>query len=243
MFKPRIIARLDIKGEYLIKSINLEGLRKVGNPYERAVKYFKDGADELLFMDCVASLYGRNNLFDVIKKAAENTFIPIIVGGGIRTLEDAKNILNSGADKICINTAAIKNPKIITDLSKKFGSQCVVVSIEAKKINSKNWEVFTHNGREHTGLEVLEWVKKSIKMGAGEILLTSIDNEGTGKGFDLDLISKVSKACSIPLVVSGGLGELGHLKKLLEKTHVDGIAAAKILHYNEYKIQDIKKKL
>ena len=243
MFKPRIIARLDIKGENLIKSINLEGLRKIGNPNEKAVKYFKDGADELLFIDCVASLYGRNNILDVIKKAAENTFIPITVGGGIRSLEDVRNILNSGADKICINTAAIKNPKIITDLSKKFGSQCVVVSIEAKKIFNNNWEVYTHNGRERTGLEVLTWVKKSIKMGAGEILLTSIDKEGTGKGFDLDLISKVSKACSVPLIVSGGFGELSHMQELLKKTHVDGIAVAKVLHYNKYKIKDIKKKL
>ncbi len=243
MFKPRLIARLDIKGENLIKGVHLEGLRKIGNPNKFALEYYKKGVDELLFMDCVASLYGRNNLVDVIKKTAENIFIPITVGGGIRSLENAEELLHNGADKICVNTAAVNKPSLITSLSKRFGSQCVVVSIEAKKIADNKWEVFTHNGREKTGLDVFSWIKKIIKLGAGEVLITSVDFEGTGSGFDYDLIKRVSKICKVPFIVSGGLGKIDHIKNLCQQTHIDALATAKALHYNEIKVKEIKKHL
>ena len=243
MFYPRLIARLDIKGENLIKGVHLEGLRKIGNPNEYATQYYNSGVDELLFMDCVASLYGRNNLTEVIKKAAENIFIPITVGGGIRSVENADELLHNGADKICVNTAAVKNPKLITDLSKRFGSQCVVLSVEAKKISENYWEVFTHNGREKTGLNVFSWIKKAIQLGVGEVLVTSVDFEGTGQGFDYELISKVSSICSVPFIVSGGLGEIEHIKKLLKLSHIDALAAAKVLHYKNIKPQLIKRHL
>ena len=243
MFNPRLIARLDIKGENLIKGVHLEGLRKIGNPNEHAINYYKSGVDELLFMDCVASLYGRNNLTSVIKKAAENIFIPITVGGGIRSVENADELLHNGADKICINTAAVKNPKLITELSKRFGSQCVVLSVEAKKTSENNWEVFTHNGREKTGLNVINWIKKAIQLGVGEVLVTSVDFEGTGQGFDYDLISKVSSICSVPFIASGGLGKIDHIKKLVNLCHIDALAAAKVLHYKDIKPQIIKRHL
>ena len=241
MFKPRLIARLDIKGENLIKSINLEGLRKIGDPNEYAKKYYHQGVDEILFMDCVASLYGRNNLVEVIRKAVNNIFIPIAVGGGIRSAENAAEILHNGADKICINTAAVNNPKLITTLAQRFGSQCIVLSIEAKKISKNKWEVFTHNGREKTSLDVIDWIKKGINLGVGEILLTSVDFEGTGNGFDYELIKETSKICSVPFIVSGGLGKIDHIKKLLKTTHVDALAVAKVLHYKTISISSIKK--
>ncbi len=241
--KPRMIARLDIKGPNLIKGIHLEGLKIVGNPNEYATKYFNEGADELLLMDSVASYYGRNNLIDVIKKAAENVFIPITVGGGIRSKEDAHKILRNGADKVALNTAAVTNPNLINDLAKIFGSQCIVISIEAKKISNDKWEVFTQNGRNKTGLDVISWVKKVISLGAGEVLLTSIDKDGTKRGFDLDLIKRVSKICKVPLIVSGGLGNFEHLDKLLKIGSVDGISAAKALHYNDLSIKELKKKI
>lgn len=241
--KPRMIARLDIKGPNLIKGLHLEGLRVVGNPNEYATKYYNQGADELLFLDSVASHYGRNNLIDVIKKAAENVFIPITVGGGIRSKDDAHIILRNGADKVALNSAAVSNPKLINDLAKVFGSQCIVISIEAKKISKDKWEVFIHNGRVKTGLDVIEWVKKVISLGAGEILLTSIDKDGTKRGFDLELIKKVSKICKVPLIVSGGLGTFNHLNELLETSIVDGISAAKALHYNDLTIKELKKRI
>ena len=214
---PRIIPRLDIKGQNLIKGINLEGLRVVGNPNEFAKKYYEQGADELIFMDNVASLYGRNNLYDVIHEATKNVFIPITVGGGIRSIKDANKVLRAGADKIAINTAAVRNPKIISELSKIFGSQCIVVSIEAKKINDKYWEVYTLNGREKTGINLIDWIKRIIECGAGEILLTSVDRDGTKKGFDTELIKVSSKICSIPLIVSGGCGSLNDIIDLKKK--------------------------
>ena len=241
MISTRLIARLDIKSEYLIKGIHLEGLRKIGNPNKFAQKYYKAGADEILFMDCVASLYGRNNLYDVIKKAAKNIFIPIAVGGGVRSQEDAEKLLHSGADKICINTAAIKDPKMITKLAKRFGSQCIVLSVEAKKISDNQWEAYTHNGREKTGLKVKSWIKKAIDCGVGEVVLTSVDCDGTGSGFDYNLISDVKKICKVPLVVSGGLGQIHHLKKVMTLGKIDAIASARALHYNELSISNIKK--
>mgnify|MGYP006181822815 CR=1 FL=1 len=243
MFKPRLIARLDVKNDSLIKGVHLEGLRKLGNPNEYALDYYKKGVDELLFMDIVASLYGRNSLFEVVKKTAENIFIPIAVGGGIRNEENASELLHSGADKVCINTAAVENPKLITKLAQRFGSQCIILSVEVKKRSNSRWEVFTHTGREKTGLNAIEWIKKAIKLGAGEVLLTSVDQEGTGNGFDYDLVSQISSICSVPLIVSGGLGKIDHIKKLLRVSHFDGLAAAKVLHYKEMTPKLIKKYL
>ena len=204
MKKIRIIPRLDIKGPNLIKSIQFEGLRIIGDPNTFAKKYYKEGADELLYMDVVASLYGRNSLMDLISNAVKDVFIPITVGGGIRSIENAGEVLRSGADKVAVNTAVVKNPKLITQLKDKFGSQSIVVSIEAKKIDN-GWEAYTENGREKTGLDVIHWAKKCSNMGAGEILLTSVDREGTRKGFDLELINEVKKHINIPLIVSGGM--------------------------------------
>ncbi|HAU1940509.1 TPA: imidazole glycerol phosphate synthase subunit HisF, partial [Legionella pneumophila] len=192
MSNVRLIARLDIKGPNLIKGVHLEGLRVVGNPNEYAMAYYAQGADELIYMDTVASLYGRNNLSEIVKTTAENVFIPITVGGGIRSVDDAKQLLRCGADKVAINTAATKNPTLISDIARRFGSQCVVLSIEAKRTVDGRWEVMTDNGREHTGMDVVDWARNGEEFGAGEILLTSIDQEGTRKGFDLELVKQVS---------------------------------------------------
>jgi cyclase len=185
MRKIRLIARLDIKGPNLIKGVHLEGLRVIGSPNEYALKYYQQGADELIYMDCVASLYGRNSLEEIIQNAAKDVFVPMTVGGGIRSVEDATNLLRCGADKVAVNTAAVANPQLISGISQRFGSQCMVLSIEAKQVGPDKWEVFTDNGRERTGLDVIDWVKKGVDLGAGEILLTSVDREGTRKGFDI----------------------------------------------------------
>ena len=238
----RIIPRLDIKGKNLIKGINLEGLRVVGDPNKFAKNYYDQGADELIFMDNVASLYGRNNLYDVIHEATKNIFIPITVGGGIRSEKDAHKILRAGADKIAINTAAVKNPKIISDLSKIFGSQCIVISIEAKKISKDNWEVYTLNGREKTGINIKDWIKKITDNGAGEILLTSIDKDGTKKGFDIELVNMASELCKIPLIISGGCGDIKDIINLKKKkVNIQGIALGTVLHYGQVKISEAKK--
>tara|TARA_Y100000590_G_scaffold391909_1_gene468950 strand:- start:95 stop:853 length:759 start_codon:yes stop_codon:yes gene_type:complete len=240
MHKVRIIPRLDIKGSNLIKSIQFEGLRVIGDPNDFAKKYYEDGADELLYMDVVASLYGRNSLMDLISKAVKNVFIPITVGGGIRTIEDAGEVLRSGADKIAINTAAIKNPKLITQLVNKFGSQSIVVSIEAKKIGN-DWEAYIENGREKTGLDVIYWAKKSADLGAGEILLTSVDREGTRKGYDLELIKGVQNKIKIPLIVSGGMSDPKDAVKAVVNGHASGVSMADILHYKRFNLKQIKK--
>lgn len=236
----RLIPRLDIKGANLIKGIHLEGLRVIGDPNEYAVKYYNNGADELIFMDAVASLYERNNLTDIIKKAARNVFIPITVGGGIRSIDDAKSLLRNGADKLAINTAAIREPSLITKLSEECGSQCVVISIEAKRQNNGDWEAYIDNGRERTGKKVIDWCKEAISLGAGQILLTSVDNEGTKKGFDIELIKEASTISSVPLVVSGGMGEINHFIDLAENVDIQGVAIANLLHYGTINIQAIR---
>jgi len=237
----RIIARLDIKNSNLIKSINLEGLRVIGDPNTFAKKYYKDGADELIFMDLVASLYNRNSLHDIIKKVSNNVFIPITVGGGIRSIDDALKIFDSGADKIAINTAAVKNPSLINFLAKRFGSQAVVISIEAKrKIN--DWEVYIESGREQTNLSVKNWVKEATDQGCGEILLTSIDQEGTGKGFDTELLSTITKNTSVPVIASGGFGDLKDVKAGFIDSKADAIAVADAIHYDKINLRQIRKK-
>jgi cyclase len=239
----RIIARLDIKNEHVIKGIHLEGLRKVGNPGELAIKYYEAGADELLFMDAVASLYDRNNIFHIIEKAAEQVFIPLTIGGGIRSLEDVKSSLVSGADKIAFNTAIIKNPRLIEEVAYRYGSQCCVCSIEAKKISPNRWEAYVDNGREPSGRDVLEWVKEVTERGAGEILITSIDQEGTKKGFDIDLYREIRPKTKLPIIASGGAGSISDIQKLKSSLSVDGVAIASVLHYNTTNIQQIKAQL
>jgi imidazole glycerol-phosphate synthase subunit HisF len=236
----RLIARLDIKSSNLIKSINLEGLKIVGDPNTFAKKYYHEGLDELIFMDCVATLYGRNNLSDIIKTASKNVFIPITVGGGIRNLEDAKKILNCGADKVAVNTAAVKNPNFISELASSIGSQSVVLSIEAKKRENQHWEVYTSNGRDQTGLDVFQWIKKATSLGVGEILLTSVDREGTKKGFDIELMSMASKLTDIPIIASGGLGQTKHLSDLINLGNIDAIAVADAIHYGRIPISELK---
>tara|TARA_A100001015_G_scaffold22548_1_gene25568 strand:- start:2963 stop:3712 length:750 start_codon:yes stop_codon:yes gene_type:complete len=237
----RIISRLDIKGPNLIKGIQLEGLRVIGDPNLYAKKYFDDGADELLLIDCVASLYGRNNLVDIIKKASDEIFIPITVGGGIRSIEDAEKLFASGADKISINSKAIIEPEIINQLTKSFGSQAVVSSIQAKKMRENKWLAFYDNGREKTEKDVIEWIKEVQDRGAGEILITSIDNDGTKNGFDIDLCEKINSVCEIPIIYSGGMKSKTDLKNFDNFSECDAIAVASILHYNETSISEIKK--
>jgi cyclase len=236
----RLIPRLDIKGPNLIKGIHLEGLRVVGDPHAFAVRYYEQGADELLLMDIVASLYGRNNLLDIIERAVQSIFIPITVGGGIRSLEDARRVLRSGADKVAINTAAIANPSLITQMAEHFGAQCVVLSVEAKKTAPGKWEAYTNNGRERTGLDALHWAQQAVSLGAGEILVTSIDREGTRKGYETDLIRAISTSVSVPVIASGGMGTPQHLIEVVREGKADAVAMADILHYNRSSLQDIR---
>ena len=239
----RIIPRLDVKNNNVIKSVNLEGLRLVGKPSELAYKYYIQGADELLYVDVVASLYGRNNLKDVVYEATKNIFIPFTVVGGIRSLSDFKSLLLAGADKVGLNTAAIQNPDLITELANQFGSQSVILSIEAKKIKENYWEAMTHNGREKTGKNVIEWAKESIKKGVGEILITSIDKEGTKKGFDIELMKEINEAVNVPVIASGGMGCIEHALELLQFSSVSGFSIADILHYNRSTIDEIRDQL
>lgn len=241
--KKRIIARIDVKNEYAIKGIHLEGLRKIGNPNELALKYYSKGIDEIIFMDAVASYYDRNSLSNIIEIATKNIYVPITVGGGIRSLEDIQNALNSGADKVSINTEAVKNPKFIYESAKKFGSQCIIGSIEAKITGNNEWKVFYDNGREKSDIGVISWAKKLQELGAGELLITSIDMEGTRRGFDVELSEKIAESVTIPIISSGGAGDTNHILNLFEKTNVDGVALASILHYNVFSVEEIKKTL
>jgi len=239
MKRIRLIARLDIKGKNLIKGVHLEGLRVIGDPNEYALKYYQQGIDELIYMDAVASLYGRNSLADIIKKTSKNIFIPMTVGGGIKTIDDVSEILRAGADKVAINTAVVENPKLITEIANKFGSQCMVLSVEAKFNELNSWEVLINNGRERTGINVVEWIGNGIKMGAGEILLTSVDREGTRKGFDIKLIEAVSKVTSVPLIVSGGMGSIQDMNDAIQ-VGADAIAVADMFHYERTNPETLK---
>jgi cyclase len=241
--KVRVIARIDVKNEFAIKGIHLEGLRKVGDPNKMAIDYYNNGIDEIVFMDAVAAYYDRNSLSELIQKACKDVFIPITVGGGIRTINDIKSALKSGADKVAINTQAVKDPGFIMQSSKIFGSQCIVSSIEAKLIKDGKWEVYTDNGREPTGKDVVEWAKYVEELGAGEIMLTSIDKEGTKKGFDIDLYKSVVQNISIPVIASGGMGQSADAVELLENADVDALATASVLHYKMESIQEIKNTL
>jgi len=236
----RLIARLDIKGANLIKGIHLEGLRVVGDPQLHAAQYYADGADEIIYMDTVASLYGRNNLIDVVSRATEHVFVPITVGGGIRSVEDARTLLRAGADKVAINTAAVKDPNLIRELSDVWGASTIVLSIEAKRTTEGKWEAYTDNGRERTGLDAVEWATNGASLGAGELFVTSVDQEGTKKGFDCQLMAEITRNVDIPVIASGGFGQLEHLKELLVSSAPTGIAIADSLHYNRFTFAQIR---
>lgn len=231
MLNIRIIPRLDIKGPNLVKGIHLEGLRVLGKPEDFAQYYYENGADELFFQDTVASLYDRNSLHDIITKTAKKIFIPLTVGGGLRTIDDIRNVLRAGADKVAINTAAIKNPHFIREASLKFGSSTIVVAIEAIKNTDGKYLAFTDNGREYSGLEVLSWARKAEELGAGEIVITSVDKEGTGEGYDIELIKLVSNAVSIPVIAHGGASTPTNILSAIRDGNADAVAIASILHY------------
>lgn len=227
----RIIPRLDIKGPNLVKGIQMEGLRVLGDPYFYATKYYNENADELIYIDTVASLYGRNNLTDFVSHTAKNIFIPLCVGGGIRNLDDIYKLLRAGADKVAINTEALKNPNLIQEASSEFGSQCIVVSIQAKKMGN-DYISFMENGREPSQKKVLDWCIEASERGAGELLITSVDNEGTGKGLDIPLLQSITDKITIPIIASGGVGSISHVINASKQVNIDGIAIASMFHYN-----------
>lgn len=236
----RLIARLDIKGPHLVKGIHFEGLRKMGNPHEFARRYYQQGADEILYIDTVASLYERNSLQDIVRETTRDVFVPITVGGGIRSIKDVREILLAGADKVAVNTAAIKHPGFIREIARVFGSQCLVLSIQAKNTGDGKWEAYYDNGREKTGIDVLAWAKEAVKLGAGEILVTSVDMEGTQKGFDYKLVQEVSKTVPIPVIAGGGCGDASHVVEVVEKAGADAVAVASVFHYNKSSISEVK---
>ena len=239
----RIIPKLEVKGANLIKGIHLEGLRVVGKPEEAALRYYAEGADELIYMDIVASLYQRDNLLEVVRRTAEQAFIPLTVGGGVRTLEDVRTFLRVGADKVAMNTAAVTRPEMITEAARAFGSQCIVVSIEAIRREPGRWEPYTDAGRTPTGLDAVEWAVRAAELGAGEILLTSIDQDGTCRGFDLDLVRAVTRAVPIPVIASGGAGSVAHVAAAIEAAAADAIAVANILHFDKVGLSQLKNEL
>lgn len=239
----RLIARLDIKGPNVVKGVHLEGLRVVGKPDELARRYYADGIDEILFMDIVASLYGRNNILSVVEDAARDVFVPMTVGGGIRSLDDIVAVLRSGADKVAINTAAIARPAFLNEAAEAFGSQCIVLSVEAKRRGAGAWEALTDNGRETTGVDVLEWVAEAEERGVGEVFITSVDQEGTRKGFDLDLLEAVRNRVSVPVIASGGAGTVDHIAEVFQQHRADAACCAAVLHYDISPVAETKRGL
>ncbi len=235
----RLIARLDVKSPNLVKGIQLEGLRKIGDPHLFAKRYYDQGIDEIYYEDIVASLYDRNSIIDIIKKTTQDVFVPITVGGGLRSLEDIGAALRAGADKVSINTAAIKNPDLISQVAEKYGSQCMVLSIQAKN-HGTYWEAYYDNGREHSELDAIDWAVKGQELGAGELLITSIDKEGMAKGFDVDLINQITSKVSIPTIASGGMGKLTDIEDIFSEGKPDAVAMAHVLHYDMLTVREIK---
>lgn len=241
MYAKRIIPCLDVNNGRVVKGVNFVNLVDAGDPVECAKAYDRAGADELVFLDITASSDARETVADMVKKVAECVFIPFTVGGGIRTTEDFRTILNAGADKVSVNSAAIKNPDLIRDASKKFGSQCVVCAIDAKrKSDNSGWEVYLNGGRVNTGLDAIEWAKKAEELGAGEILLTSMDCDGTKSGYDLELTRTVSESVKIPVIASGGAGEMSHFLDAFKEGKADAVLAASLFHFKEIEICDLK---
>ena len=243
--RTRIIPRLDVKGPNIVKGICLEGMRVVGKPSSLSKKYYEEGADEILYMDIVASLYERNNLINIVKEATKSgIFIPMTVGGGIRTPKDIKTLLRAGADKVAINTAATKNPTFISKAAQTFGSQCIVGSIEAKCRGNNKWEAYIDNGRERTGLDVIEWAQRLVELGVGELLITSVDRDGTQKGYDIPLIKSLTdKITTVPIIACGGAGKPTDVYECINESQCDAISLGSLLHYNTHSLNSIKKEL
>ena len=240
----RLIARLDIKGKNLIKGVQLEGLRVLGDPNEFARRYYLDGIDEILYIDTVASLYGRSYMTEILQNTVSEIFVPITAGGGVKSIDDVRMLLRSGADKVAINSEAVRNPQLIADVSDAFGEQCTVVSIQAKKVAPNNWEALIEGGREKTGLNVVEWASEATRLGAGELLLTSVDRDGTKKGFDNELIAAVRSAVGVPVIASGGFGSTDNLGQLLSSApEIDAISVGSALHYKKASVADIRSTL
>ena len=242
MLKKRIIPCLDVKNGRVVKGTNFVNLKDAGNPVEQAQIYSDGGADEICFLDITASNENRNTIYDVVEKTSKKCFVPLTVGGGIRNLDDINKLLNCGADKVSINTAAVENLKVVSDSSKKFGAQCIVVAIDAKK-NGNKWEVFTHGGRKNSGINALEYAKKMEDSGAGELLITSMDRDGTQEGYDIELISKISSIVNIPIIASGGVGKLDHLVDGIKLGNASAVLAASIFHYGKYSVKEAKEYL
>ncbi|MBL4640001.1 MAG: imidazole glycerol phosphate synthase subunit HisF [Kordiimonadaceae bacterium] len=240
MLKIRVIPCLDVKDGRVVKGVNFVDLIDAGDPVEQARVYDAAGADELTFLDITASSDRRDILLDVVKRTAEKCFMPLTVGGGVRTEEDVRKLLLAGADKVSLMTAAVNNPAVVGELSNKFGAQCIVVAVDAKKVGYEKWEVFTHGGRKATGLDAVEYAKEVARLGAGEILLTSMDRDGTREGFDLDLTRRIADSVSVPVIASGGVGTLDHLVDGVKEGHASAVLAASIFHFGEYSIAEAK---
>ncbi|HPN85370.1 MAG TPA: imidazole glycerol phosphate synthase subunit HisF [Victivallales bacterium] len=241
MLTKRIIPCLDVTGGRVVKGVNFVNLSDAGDPVEAAKEYDRQGADELVFLDITASSDGRRTMVDIVRRTAEQVFIPFTVGGGIRTIEDMREILNAGADKVSLNTAAILNPELIKEGATTFGSQCIVVAIDAKRGTRPNsWNVYTHGGRKVTNLDAIEWARRAEELGAGEILLTSMDCDGTKNGYDIPLTRTISDSLNIPIIASGGAGDLEHISEVLTEGGADAILAASIFHFGSYKVSDVK---
>ena len=243
MLKIRIIPCLDVKDGKVVKGTKFINLKYAGDPIEQAQIYDKQGADELCFLDITASSEKRNILYNVVKKTAQKCFMPLTVGGGVRSVEGIRKLLLCGADKVSINTAAIKDPKLIKKSSSKFGNQCIVVAIDAKQIKKNKWEIYTHGGRKKTGIDAIKWAKKMESFGAGEILLTSMDKDGTKSGFDLELTKKISNSVNIPVIASGGVGNIQHLVDGIKIGKASAVLAASIFHYGKYTLRQVKNKM
>ncbi len=240
MLSKRIIPCLDVKDGRVVKGVNFVNLRDAGDPVEIAKKYSDEGADEICFLDITASNEERETMIDVVERTAAQVFVPLTVGGGVRTLDDVRQILLAGADKVSINTAAVKNPDFVKEAADKFGSQCIVVAIDARSVGDSKWEVFTHGGRNPTGIDAVQWAQKMEDYGAGEILLTSMDKDGTKSGYDLPLTKTISRNLRIPIIASGGAGNLEHLSDGVKLGEADAVLVASIFHYGEYTIKEAK---
>ncbi len=243
MYTKRIIPCLDVKAGRVVKGTNFVGLRDAGDPVELAAKYDAEGADELVFLDITASVEERATMREVVDQTASKVFMPLTVGGGIRTVEDVRKMLHAGADKVSFNTAAIKNPSILQECATLFGRQCTVLAVDAKRVGEDKWEVYINGGRTPTGLDVLEWVRKATALGAGEILLTSMDADGTKDGYDIALTRAVSEAVSVPVIASGGAGKLEHFYEVLTEGKADAVLAASVFHYGQFRVREVKEYL
>ena len=243
MYTKRIIPCLDVKDGRVVKGTNFVGLRDAGDPVELAAVYDQELADELVFLDITASSDERNTMVDVVERTAAQVFIPFTVGGGIRTAADIRTMLTAGADKVSLNTAAVKNPQLLTEGARQFGSQCIVLAVDARQCGSDKWEVYVNGGRTPTGLDVLEWVRQGTALGAGEILLTSMDKDGTKDGYDIALTRAVSEAVSVPVIASGGAGELEHFYEVLTAGKADAVLAASVFHFGQFTVRQVKEYL